>query len=279
MNTLDEIRAHLKTKTLLVALITKDVRTHISAVLQNVERYGSLFKDYQCVIVDGYSSDGTWDDVQKWCSKDLLIRKAFRQPSRGLPRPMSLAEARNFYLTYYEDKFNRDTYLLILDTDEVNSKPIHLDNFLSCWKHKDWDMMGANQSKVYYDIWALRNAECPRDCWDMVRETGDRHKYINAMQVPKPSWSPLIECDSCFGGAGIYKTESLASARYHSFYPLGTEFPSQGCQTYQQKTNDGSIITLFGGKEVCEHVPFHQQLRQRKCRLFINPSWIIGEGR
>jgi glycosyltransferase involved in cell wall biosynthesis len=279
MNSLDEIRAYLKTKTLLVSLITKDVQSYIQSVLQNVERYTSLFKNYQCIIVDGYSKDGTWEELQQWCNKDSRVRNAFRQPSQGLPRPLSLAEARNFYLTYYESKFNPDTYLLILDTDEVNSKPIDLDNFLSCWKHKDWDMMGANQSRVYYDIWALRNAECPRDCWDMVRETGNQNKYINEMQIPKSSYHPLIECDSCFGGAGIYKTESLSSARYYSFYPLGTSVPFHGVQMYQQKTNDGVILTFFGGKEVCEHVPFHQQLKEKKCRLFINPRWIIGEGR
>jgi len=279
MNSSDDIRKYLQTQTLLVALITKDVRTHLRAVLQNVEKYTSLFKDYQCLAVDGYSSDGTWDELRDWSSRDLVRRKVFRQPSRALPRPLSLAEARNFYLTYYEDKFGRDTYLLILDTDEVNSKPIDLDLFLSCWTHKDWDMMGANQSRVYYDIWALRNADCPKDCWQMVRETGNRYKYIDAMQIPKPPDHPLIECDSCFGGAGIYKTEHLVSCRYYSFYPVGTQFPSQGLTTFQQNANDGLVITMTAGIECCEHVPFHQQLRQRKRRLFINPKWIIGEGR
>ncbi len=140
-------------------------------------------------------------------------------------------------------------------------------------------MMGANQSKVYYDIWALRNAECPEDCWDMVRKTGNRVKFIDQMQIPKPKTHSPIECDSCFGGAAIYHTEYLDSCRYYSFYPIGTQFPSQGCQTLTQQMHDGMVLTYFGGKEVCEHVPFHQQLRQRKLKLFINPRWIIAEGK
>ena len=243
----------LSESTLLVAVITKNVAPHIRDVIRNVERYTSLAKDHYVLFVDGYSTDQTFEICQQWANQDSTRRMAVHQPSNYLPRPMSLSEARNTYMALLEPRFGENVYLLMLDADEVNAEPLRSEGFLSCWKYDNWDMMGANQSRVYYDIWALRNAECPNDCWDMVRSTGNRKKYIDDMQIPKPPSHPLIECQSCFGGAGLYYTPKLKLNRYMSF--------------------------LQGGKEVCEHVPFHSQLLQKGGKIFINPAWINAQGR
>lgn len=242
----------IQDSTLLVAIITKNVQPHIYNVIKNVEAYTSLAKDHFVLFVDGYSTDLTYDVCKSWCIQDPSRRMAVRQPSKQLPRPLSLSEARNMYMSLLEDKFGEKVFLLMLDADEVNASPIDLKGFLTCWNYPSWDMMGANQSKVYYDVWALRNAECPTDCWDMVRATGNRKKYVDDLQIPKPSTHPLIECQSCFGGAGLYYTPKLSGNRYVSFLP--------------------------GGKEICEHVPFHSQLLQKGGKIFINPAWINAIG-
>jgi glycosyltransferase involved in cell wall biosynthesis len=246
--TLDDCRLFLKHKTLLVSIITKNVEHTITSVLSNVERYTSLFKDYVCVVVDGHSSDNTYNLLMDWRTKDSLKRIILKQTSQGKSRPLMLSEARNMCIRLLERKFDADTYLLILDADEINAKPVDLDGFLSCWMYDKWDMMGANQTDEYYDIWALRNVDCPYDCWDMVRLTGDEQKHVRNHQKPKPTDHPVIECLSCFGGSGVYNTDQLLGLQYYSFLP--------------------------GNKEVCEHVTLHKQLTNRGGRLFINPRWI-----
>lgn len=233
--------------TLLVAGITLNNEKHINDVLTNVEKYCSLFNDYYTVFIDGYSYDNTFNIIKKWCNNDIEKRKIYRQPDKGYPRPLSLQQARNMYLSLLEDKFGKDVYLLILDCDEVNSKNMNIEHFKSNFKYSGWDAMFANCSKIYYDIWALRTEECNYDCWEMVNKYKDQ-SYVDKHHKHIPCDAPLIECDSAFGGAGLYNTEKLKGLRYFSFL---TE------------------------RDICEHVPFNLFLKQKGGNLYINPNFLI----
>jgi len=235
--------------TLLVGIITKNNEAHILNVLQNVEKYTSLFNDSYTFIVEGYSKDSTFNICKEWCNKDVN-RKVIRQPNRFYPRAISLQEARNTIICFYEERFNDNTYLLLLDADDVNATPVDINSFLTSFKNydvKDWDAMFVNQTKEYYDIWALRNEDCQYDCWQMVRKFADEWSYLRRHQIPKPTDHPLIPVKSAFGGAGIYNTRKMELCRYSSY---------------------------INNIEICEHVPFNEELIKRGYRMFINPAWI-----
>lgn len=233
--------------TLLVAGIVLNNEQHINAVLKNVEKYTSLFKDYHALFIDGFSSDNTFSIVKEWSEKDSENRNIYRQPTRGLPRPNSLQEARNMYMSLLEEKFGKDVYLLVLDCDEVNAKDMDISHFKSNFEYKNWDAMFANCSEDYYDIWALRTKDCNYDCWEMAKKTGDQ-SYVDKHFKNIPRDKPLIECDSAFGGAGLYHTEKLKGLRYYSF---------------------------TRGKQICEHVPLNFFFKQRGAKMFINPNFLI----
>jgi len=237
--------------TLLITGITKNNEKYISAVLNNVEKYSSLFKDYYALFIDGYSQDSTFEIIKNWCKKDSEKRKVYYQLHKDIPRPYSLQEARNMYMCLLEEKFGKNVFLLILDCDDVNSNEINLECFKTNFEHKNWDAMFSNNTKAYYDIWALRKEDCDYDCWEMVNKTGDQ-SYVDKHFQNIPSTTPLIECYSAFGGTGLYNTEKLRGLRYSSF---------------EQK--DSNM------KQVCEHVPFNTNLKDRGGKMFINPKYLI----
>jgi hypothetical protein len=235
--------------TLLIGIITKNNESTIKDVLKNVESYSSLFKTSYTLIIEGYSKDKTFSICKDWCKNDLN-RKVMRQPNKFYPRPISLQEARNTIICFYEERFNKDTYLLLLDADDINSSPVDVNSFLTCFKNYDvstWDAMFANQTKEYYDIWALRSEDCPYDCWQMVKRFGDEWSYLRRHQIPKVKDHPLVSVNSAFGGSAIYNTRNMELCRYNSY---------------------------VNNIEICEHVPFNEELVKRGYKLFINPAWI-----
>lgn len=249
--------------TVFIGVLTKNSGRFIDGVLRNVEAYASLFKSYRCLIVDGASLDNTKQKCEFWCSKNAEKRKFVQQDSKK-QRGESLVEARNFVL----ETFGKHTanYLLLLDGDSVNSKPVDLEGFKTCFQTDGWAAMFANQPTCYYDIWALRSEECPDDYQIPVhlgKETwasvGERVKNLQTRKDPSKG---LIEVTSAFGGAGIYNASklNLLTDRY---------------QCWQKVYNEerGSTMVL----PVCEHVPFHSEMKRRGCKLYINCRWLISD--
>lgn len=251
---MDNTRNIMKTKDILIAIITKNVIKTIDKVLKNAFSYALYFNNKKILIIDGHSTDGTFEFCQEWCKNNMSEDfKVIKQKTNVLPRPLSLSEARNTYIDIYEPLFKKNTYLLVLDSDEINTNEIDQEGFISNFSYPldSWDAMCANQSKIYYDIWALRNNECPYDCWEMVRKYSDETTYLRNHQVPKPITHPLIPCLSAFGGAVLYHTEKLKGCRYFSY------------------VLENNII-----KEICEHVPFNKMLHENGGKIFINPRFI-----
>jgi len=70
--------------------------------------------------------------------------------------------------------------------------------------------------------------------------------YSKMINIPEPeNW---IEVDSAFGGLAVYRRRCLDGV------------------TYSGLTEDG--------EEICEHVPMHRRLKDKGCRIFINPRLI-----
>ena len=252
----EQLKDIIKTKDVLIALITKNVSKTIPKVLKNSMKYASYFKSSKTLIIDGHSTDGTYELCKSWCKVEPENRKVYRQPSSFLPRPLALSEARNMYISLFQDDFKKDTYLIMLDCDEVNASPLDEEGFLSNFDYEtsEWDAMFVNQTTCYYDVYALRSDECPENYQDVLRRTGDEWNSLKKHQMPKPRNHPLISVKSAFGGIGLYHTDKLKGCWYSSF--IGNPFDGRG------------------SNETCEHVPFHEAFLSKGGKLFINPSFI-----
>lgn len=74
------------------------------------------------------------------------------------------------------------------------------------------------------------------------------YSCVHSKMIILPPDSEWIEVDSAFGGLAIYRRQAIGDARY--------------------------VGVNEKGEELCEHVPFHSELRRRGCRIFINPGLI-----
>lgn len=173
-------------------------------------------------------------------------------------RTARLAHCRNTYLTELKNpKYSTAQYVLVADLDGTNNL-LSKEGVQSCWDFEGWDVCTANQKGLYYDVWALRHPFLsPNDCWahyDFVVENFQTKslealtKTVRSRQFRIPRHAKPIEVASAFGGLALYKKETLKNARY-------TGLDAQG-------------------REVCEHVPFHQQIQQQGYKIFINPKLI-----
>ena len=150
-------------------------------------------------------------------------------------------------------------YLVVADMDGVNNK-LTPEAVHSCWDiQDDWNACFANQSKRYYDLWALRHPLwSPNDCFaqrNFYKSHG--HKalaflasvYARMLDIPQDA-AP-IEVDSAFGGLGIYQRSLITDCNY-----IG--------------------ISETGG-ETCEHVAFNLAMKSKGAKLYINPKMVNND--
>ncbi len=245
-------------------------RIIIVGIVRNIE--DSLKKDFERLaaafpsaskldwfLVESGSSDGSLEVLESTKEKNLSFQYKSIQLDPGFSRTQNMATARNEYLKYLEKDSNYGNYdyVVVADFNCLNNK-IVATAVQSCWDQQIWDVVTANQSGRYYDIWALRHPFwSPNDCWADLEFRRKYQKFpelalaysVRSRMIKIPKNSSWIEVDSSFGGLGIYKANLFSlSGRY-----IGT-------------TSDGN--------PVCEHVSFHENLKQHGKRIFINPALI-----
>lgn len=233
----------------------KSLRTDVQRLAAALQR----FERISWYIVESDSEDETVAELARLQRENPDFQYAtLGNLAEGLPnRTDRIALARNTYLAEIRSNsaYADVEYVAIADLDGLNTL-IEAGGVDSCFLRPDWDAVFANQSKRYFDIWALRHpAWCPGDCFDQAEELTragfDPESVwalsIGSRQIHIPPTANWIAVESAFGGFGIYRKELLASGSYN-----GTS----------------------GEAPICEHVPFHEALRDAGARLYINPALI-----
>ena len=221
----------------------------------------SIFDDVRYYVVESDSSDNTLEVF----SRIKQNSPSFDFTSLGclseqLPNRIDrLVHCRNTYLKYFFEHRDKFDYLIVADLDGVNDG-LSAASLASVWSEDvEWDAVFANQSSLYYDIWALRHDYwCPGDCWSnfrFLKEVGHSDEralwdavFSKMIRIPtNHSW---IRVRSAFGGLGIYKAST---------------FPNEYYSCYDEH-----------GNEVCDHVGLHLSIGFHDKKLFINPALING---
>lgn len=249
------------TDNLRVAILgtARDIGKYIHDTSRYIEAIGSKFKDYRVIISESNSSDDTLSILSGWSNRNnkvhILPLGTLTSPSRTV----RIATGRNASLKFMEDNYSDYDIMVMMDLDDVSQHGGGPDalakSVLTCWDYDNWEVMTANQSDIYYDIWALRGLSCNYDCWMIVamarmpREEAIR-QFVSKHQVHIPEGDP-IPVDAAFGGLGVYKMKYVLGSRY-----VGSQ---NIC---------GNIM------DICDNVPFHEQLRAKGARIFINTRMI-----
>ena len=249
--------AHImKSYDVIIAGTVRNVEKYIEKSLRNVDRCGALFKSYQVVVYENDSSDKTREILQR--VKRDNYHYIFEDGITEKRRAVRIANGRNKILEAVRGM--KADLLIMLDLDDRNESGRFVETIETCFYNEDWDVVSANQSDTYYDLWALRK-ECVLD-YDFSlqiakiqkaesKEAGDQwYKALNDSIHFEPGY--LVPVKSAFGAAAIYRLRSIpSSCRYVGSYEFG---PHQGT-------------------EQCEHVEFHRCIGGRR---YINSSFYTA---
>lgn len=254
-------RKPIETSNILLAGPVRNVANTIEHEVQTLMASLGNFHETHCFVVESDSSD---DTVKKLAQLTQTMPHfsyvSMGQLSKQYPRRTDrIALCRNAIIDAVATNpaFTQIDYIAMADMDGMNSL-VTPEKIAQCWTvDENWDVITANQLGPYYDIWALRHHEwCPSDCWQQKNALesviGDRpaeNLAVTAKQAVLDPRAGLIEVDSAFGGLAIYRREAFLAGRY-----AGTD--------------------TQGGFDVADHIPFHEELRQKGYKIYINCALI-----
>ena len=239
--------------------IVKNIESTINDDYQRLTKAFSRFEKIDFFVVESGSDDNSVQVLNELSRTQKNFSFVHLETSPSLSRTSNMAIARNAYLSYLREGsiLSKYKYVVIADFNSLNNK-LNRDSINSSWTVDSWDVVTANQSGRYYDIWALRHPIwSPNDCWEAVSFYRKYFKFpelalgyvLRARSIRIPRESEWIEVESAFGGLAIYRSEILNSDAI-----------------YDGRSSDG--------KDICEHVPFHNRLRLNGARIYVNPAMI-----
>jgi hypothetical protein len=248
--------------TVLVVGLARDCEKRLSASIERLQQAVKGFTKAAFLVIESDSSDATVAVCERLKKSDarFAYRSLGKLRSQFPKRTDRIARCRNEYLNEIEvnPAYQAADYVVVADLDGVN-RDISSQALESCWLTQEpWDVCTGNQGDYYYDIFALRHPVwCPGDALAQkaaLEPLFGRAAALDAAVLSKmvhiPPTSKMIEVDSAFSGLAVYKKELLQRGRY--------------------------IGLTEQGDEICEHVLFHQGLKARGARIFINPAMITA---
>jgi len=238
----------------------KNCEKYIESIFANIQQIQSLFSTTKIIISFDVSNDKTLKklcEMKRTFDVTILINK---NPLTDR-RTVNIARARNELLEEIYTKYADYQYFIMMDFDDVCSKPIQLDALRHGFLHKgQWDGLCFNNEN-YYDYWALSFDEFKYSCWHCDNPV----KLINIMNANfKKRMEGLsgsfMSCDSAFGGFGIYKIDKFKDCRYQS--EVDFELFRESDIALPSIKYD---IQYFGGEGIfdCEHRYFHMNARRK----------------
>ena len=247
-------------KTILVVGIVKDIYKSIEKDIANIENALKIFKTVNWFLVESDSKDQSikkLEEIAKKKSNFQFVSLGALQKSNE-SRTIGMSLARNRYLSEIRlsDNFSQVDLVAIADFNGLNNE-LNEQGIYSCFMRSDWDACFANQTGRYYDIWALRHPLwSPNDCWQQLSFYREFFKFperalrisLGSRMIHIPKKNNWIEVDSAFGGFGLYRRDALNEGEYSGITSNGTP--------------------------ICEHVPFHTEMRKNGKKLFVNPALI-----
>ena len=254
-------------KSCLICGCVKNCEKYLDNVFQNIKKIQEIFDKSKIIIRFDISNDFTLKklvELKKTFDIDIIINK---DPQTNI-RTVNIERARNKIIDKIYNEYNEYDCFIMIDMDDVSSKPINIQVLKNAINnHSVWDGLFFNNEN-YYDFWALNFKDFQYSCW----HTNNTQKIINIMndEIQKEfnnQKNDFIECQSAFGGFGIYKLEKFKNCQYKSRVDLPV-------------FADESMNKIFLKHDVlykynctiydCEHRYFHlSAINKNGSRLFI----------
>lgn len=262
----------LEEATLILCSIVRNAERGLKNNIPVINSLCKQCKDYRIVVYENDSMDHTKSILREWSSRDkerihVLLNDTDSSstiPSakevKGNPffckeRIYKMAQLRNQYMDYIEEKKWEADYLIVVDLDvaQLNLKSI-LTSFSP--EHK-WDAVTAfgystspRLKRRYHDTYALteyKDENSPQTESKIKKLSDEYGKYCTGQP---DKW---IRVFSAFGGLAIYRFEAIKGLRYHAL------------------KNQDKRVEVY-----CEHYSIYQQMNKRNYDLvYINPAMSL----
>lgn len=227
----------------LIVGCARNVGPSVDHVLSEMHRLGARFSDYEILVYENDSTDGTLSALRR--HEGPRVRILSETNVRG-PRTVRLARARNILLDAARAMADRFRWLIVMDMDFVNRINMHgIDTAVASWDALRWNACTAVTIK-YYDFFALRlpgfmDYNCRQDK-EAIARRGSCFTYDGTFRPDRVLW-----VDSAFNGLAIHRMDAVARSSDAKYKGEGES-----------------------GEEVCEHVPFYKALK----RVIIHPDLV-----
>jgi len=249
----------------LICGCVKNCEKHLDKVFDNIKKIQSIFDKTKIIISFDVSQDFTLlklTRLKNIFDIDIIINK----DNLSSIRTVNIERARNKIINKIYNEYTDYEYFIMIDMDDVSAKPINVEVLKEALdKNIFWDGLFFNNEN-YYDFWALNFKDFQYSCW----HSSDVKKLINIMneEFKKECINKeFIECQSAFGGFGIYKTEKFKNCFYRSLIDLSL-FNIKNIKNVYNYHKINYIIN----PEIydCEHRYFHlNAIKNNKVRLMI----------
>lgn len=226
-----------------------NIEEYLEVIKTKILDLRTLFDKSIIIIYENDSTDNTLSILKNFANTydNIIIISEKGIRNQIIYRTHRLAYTRNKIIEFvFNNKLDNEyTYLINMDLDEVNInlniksvKKVLNDNSFK------WDAVFANQTKIYYDYWALRTNKFDFNFWSKHNrknniDGGKLYNYFDKIKhiriIPKDDKPRQVI--SAFGGFGIYKINSIKNCKY-----------------------DGNSYLENDIIEDCEHVAFHKNM-------------------
>ena len=240
------------------------------SVLRNIELLGTLFDEYEIVIVYDHSLDNSLAILKQYQLSNprlkLFINNQFVSPYRT----HRIAFARNKCLEYV--RTNEYPLFVMMDFDDPNAKLCDISILKKYFERNDWDSLSFNTTPDYYDIWAL-SIHPYSFSYNHFRNNYHFHNIIKQYVMYKLGAlidGELLPCFSAFNGFAIYRSDAFYGSCYDGnvrldLVPRENLFSHMRAQKSIIMFKDyGHIKGLY---EDCEHRAFHYGAPNARIRI------------
>lgn len=242
-------RQVMKERKVVITGLARNIAPVLGKTMARIERTGAMFDDYRVVVFENDSRDNTAEQLKVWARINPNVRAISERLGdpvnpgiRCLDRATRMAKYRSACRDYLLENWPDYDDVIVVDMDLPGGWSY--DGIANTFGQEiEWDFVGSNgiihkeykgllNKPLYYDVWAFRWL----GSWSPVFAQQLNPRYW-------PRGEPMLRVNSCFGGLGVYKMNSVFAGTY-----AGTD---------------------------CEHVPFHQSMAAAGFdRGYMNPSQI-----
>jgi hypothetical protein len=266
----------------------KNCGPYLQKVLDNMEKIGSIFDDYQIIIYYDKSSDNTLSILKEYQVKNPKMLFYVNNKPVSPFRTHNLAIARNFCLNFVRENRGKFPFFIMMDCDDVNCKEINIDILKKYLYRDDWDGLSFNTAPKYYDIWALSIYPY---CFSYnhfennVKQYNIIQDFIDKVLKKASQKNQLVECISSFNGFSIYRTNKFLNTYYDGRVRLDIihqnnlnihKKVANSNLVYKKYYKPDGTVNVDGLYEDCEHRAFHiQAIQNSYAKIMISPEILF----